>query len=130
MTTALASLGQRFAGLGATLSFIQMSPDRWMQFVEMNSSAAPWWLQRLGNVNLGSQGGEAGGISFRVNASLPASTILAGDKRAVKIGEIDPPIKVQALDIPRGGVDLGVFGYVAAMVTDSRAVVVLQDTTP
>lgn len=130
VTTALANLGQRFAGLGATLSFIQMSPDRWMQFVEMNSSSAPWWLQRLGNVNLGSQGGEAGGISFRVNASLPTSTILAGDKRAVKIGEIDPPIKVQALDIPRGGVDLGVFGYVAAMVTDPRAVVVLQDTTP
>ena len=48
----------------------------------------------------------------------------------MKIGEIDPPIKVQALDIPRGGVDLGVFGYVAAMVTDPRAVVVLQDTTP
>ena len=83
-----------------------------------------------GTIDLGTTGGDVGGLSFRVNPSLPAGTVIAGDRRAVKIAEVSPPIRVQAIDLPRGGVDLGVFGYIAAMVVDPRAVVVLEDTTP
>ena len=122
----LSTLGQQFGALGANLNFVQMSTDYWTKFVDMGASAAPWWLQKLGTINLGTQGGEVGGLSFRVNPSLPAATVVAGDRRAVRIAEVDPPIRVQAIDLPRGGVDLGVFGYIAAMVVDPRAVLVLQ----
>ena len=122
----LSTLGQRFGALGANLNFVQMSTDYWTKFVDMGTSAAPWWLQKLGTINLGTQGGEVGGLSFRVNPSLPTATVVAGDRRAVRIAEVDPPIRVQAIDLPRGGVDLGVFGYIAAMVVDPRAVLVLK----
>lgn len=126
----LSTLGRRFGALGANLNFVQMSTDYWTQFVDMGTDQAPWWLQKLGTIDLGTTGGNVGGLSFRVNPSLPTATVVAGDRRAVKIAEVDPPIRVQAIDLPRGGVDLGVFGYIAAMVTDPRAVVVLEDTTP
>lgn len=130
VTAILTDLGVRFAGLGGNLNFIQMSTDYWTEFVNLGAANVPFWLQNQGTIDLGTVGGNAGGLSFRANPNLPAGTIVAGDRRAVKIAEVDPPVRVQALDVANGGIDLGVFGYIAAMVTDPRAVVVVTDSTP
>ena len=101
-----------------------MSADYWAQFVNMKATDAPFWLQAQGGVDLGTAGGNAGGLSFRLNSNLPAGTVIAGDRRAVAIAEKD--VKVTALDVANGGVDLGVFGYVGVLVTDPASIVVVK----
>ena len=124
IVTVLSQLGEAFAASGASLDFIQMSADYWAQFVNMKATDAPFWLQSQGGVDLGTAGGNAGGLSFRLNSTLPAGTVIAGDRRAVAIAEKD--VKVTALDIANGGVDLGVFGYVGVLVTDPASIVVVK----
>lgn len=124
IVTVLSELGEAFAASGASLDFIQMSADYWAEFVNMKAADAPFWLQSQGSVDLNTAGGNAGGLSFRLNSNLPAGTIIAGDRRAVVIAEKD--VKVTALDIANGGVDLGVFGYVGVLVTDPASIVVVD----
>lgn len=124
IVTVLSELGEAFAASGASLDFIQMSADFWAEFVNMKAADAPFWLQGQGSVDLNTAGGNAGGLSFRLNSNLPAGTIVAGDRRAVTIAEKD--VKVTALDIANGGVDLGVFGYVGVLVTDPASIVVVD----
>jgi hypothetical protein len=59
-----------------------------------------------------------------LEASLPANTILAGDRRAATFYEWkNPPLAIQAQNIANGGVDLGVFGYCASIVNNPVALV-------
>lgn len=121
VTSALAQLGVRAATLGSNLSFITFAADVWAEFVELPADAVPWWLKAQGAINLGTVSGNAGGLSFDVEPSLPAGAILAGDSRAATWYEVNPPVRVQALNIPNGGVDVGVFGYGGMIVNDARA---------
>lgn len=125
LVSTLALLGQAAARNGSVLDFVQLSPDFWGDFSSMTSAEAPWFLQSNGGISLATTSGSAGGVTFGVNAALPEGTVLGGDKRAVLVAEKNPPVEVQALDIPRGGVDLGVFGYFAAGVVDPKSVFVL-----
>lgn len=121
---ALARIGSHFGGIkGSRISYVGMGTGAWDAFVNMTSDGAPWWLRNLGSLSLTENSGEAAGVRFAVDPNLAPTTILAGDRRAARVWEVDPPVKVQALDIPRGGIDVGVFGYVAALVTDPRLVV-------
>lgn len=124
---ALTLIGQHFAspasGRGARITTVQLGADAWSELLSMTADQAPWWMQRLGQINLGTSEGEAGGIRFALNYDLDGGVVLAGDRRAVKIKETTPPVRVRAENIPNGGVDIGVFGYVGALVLDPRAIV-------
>lgn len=74
-----------------------------------------------GEINLGTTGGTAGNIKFSVGSGLAARAVLSGDGQAYTWYEKEPPIQVQAENIPKGGVDIGVFGYGALIVNDARA---------
>lgn len=67
------------------------------------------------------------GLSFECDPELPSGTILAADSRAYTPYE-KGPIQVEALNIPNGGIDLGVFSYIAAIVNDPRAVLKVVNT--
>lgn len=127
----LATIGQDVSMVrGGRVDVVQMGSGRWSQLLGMTEAEVPWWMRGQGSVSLTEVGGTIGGIRFSVNHDLAPFDTVVLDKRAVKAQEVDPPIKVQALDVPRGGVDLGVFGYLAVGVTDSRLVRVYRDTTP
>lgn len=127
----LATIGQDVSMVrGGRVDVVQMGSGRWSQMLGMTEAEVPWWMRGQGSVSLTDVGGTIGGIRFSVNHDLAPFDTVVLDKRAVKAQEVDPPIKVQALDVPRGGVDLGVFGYLAVGVTDSRLVRVYRDTTP
>lgn len=131
LPTLLATIGQDVAQVrGGRIDVVQMGSGRWGELLDMTEAQVPWWLRGQGNISLTEVGGSIGGIAFSVNHDLDPFDAVVLDKRAVKAQEVDPPIKVQALDVPRGGVDLGVFGYVAVGVTDSRLVRVYRDATP
>lgn len=126
----LATIGEEVSQVrGGRVDVVQMGSGRWSQLLGMTEAAVPWWLRGQGAISLTEVGGTIGGIGFSVNHDLDPFDTVVLDKRAVKAQEVDPPIKVQALDVPRGGVDLGVFGYIAVGVTDSRLVRVYRDTT-
>jgi hypothetical protein len=70
--------------------------------------------------------GQAGGSGLRVVTSpaLPAKTIIVGDRRAATFHELPGvPIRAEALDMVKGGIDAGVFGYCALVVHDARCIV-------
>ena len=117
----LRELGIEAARLGSNLTKIQMGGDLWAQFATLTTAEVPWWLQRQGELNLGTTSGNAGALSFSFSPDLDDNEFLAHDKRAATFFET-PQIKVQAQDISRGGVDLGVFGYAYTMVNDARAI--------
>ena len=131
VTTVLGALSQfnvEAAKIGARLSTIQFGVDAWEEFINLPESQVPWWLKQQGSVELDGMKGRAGGVSFSANLGLAAGQILGADSRAATYYEAgSAPIRVTAQDIPRGGVDLGVFGYAGAIVHDPRAIWVSDD---
>jgi HK97 family phage prohead protease len=123
----LARLGSAAVTLGASLTKVAMSTDQWLAFAALSESDVPWWLRNQGSLNLGTTSGNAGGIEFESVPELADGTILAVDGRAYTVYE-KAPISVQALNIPNGGIDLGVFAYLSMIVNDARAV--LKITAP
>lgn len=122
LTSALSALGVRASRLGASIGFVQFGAEAWAEFTEMKEADAPWWLRSQGSIDLGTTDGQAGGMRFAVNPDLGDTELMAGDSRAYTFYEVPVPIKVRAENIPKGGVDLGVFGYAAMIVNDKRAI--------
>ncbi|MEZ2371041.1 HK97 family phage prohead protease [Arthrobacter sp. RCC_34] len=118
------------AKIGASINVMQFGTKVWEDFINLKTADVPWWLQKQGNIEIDGLKGNAGGMSFICNVGLDDGQVLMADKRAATYYEdSSDPIRVQALDLPRGGVDLGVFGYAGAIVHDPRAILV-ADTTP
>lgn len=115
---------------GGRIDIVQMGSARYASLLALKEDEVPFWLRAQSNVSLTEAGGAIGGIRFAVNHDLDDNDVLVIDSRAVKAQEHNPLIQVQALNVPDGGVDLGVFGYMAIGVTDSRLVRVYRDTTP
>ena len=112
---------------GARLTFAGISTDLWADYISGTATDVPWWVVK-GNVPSLSDGtGSAADFRFFANADLPPGTVLAGDKQAVTFYE-SPTIRVQAVNIPNGGVDLAVFSYQATMVNDARGLVNVTGT--
>jgi hypothetical protein len=65
----------------------------------------------------GLQAGTFDGFSYQAHTGLAAGTVLVGAKEAVTVAELPgAPIRVNALDIARGGTDEALFGYVQTRV--------------
>jgi HK97 family phage prohead protease len=125
LLSALGVIAGELSEIGASPSFIGVSPDLWEDYLSITSADAPWWLTKQSTVAL-SGGGSSNVADLRVfsSPSLPAGTVLGGDRRAATYYEAQPsPIRVQAVNIPQGGIDLGVFGYDALLVNDARALI-------
>ena len=126
--TLLEALGVVASGLsaiGANASFIGVSGDLWESYLAITSAEAPWWLARQSSVSLsGGGGGNVADLRIFASPSLPAGTVLGGDRRSATYYEARPaPIRVQAVNIPQGGIDVGVFGYDSLIVNDARALI-------
>lgn len=65
--------------------------------------------------------GSMGGFTITPASQLAAGETLVTTKSAVTVHELggDAPIRVEALDVAKGGIDQGVFGYYAVNVHDS-----------
>jgi hypothetical protein len=127
---ALNALGAASRAIGSNLSAIQFGSALWEEFANLPESQVPWWLKAQGEVNLGTAEGQAGGLRFSTSTDLDARGYLALDSRGASYHEVNPPIRVQAVDIARGGVDLGVFGYACTFVHDPRTILKGTVTAP
>jgi len=72
------------------------------------------------NMSLGLEEGDLAGFRIIPSATLDAGDVLVGNRDAIKVHELaGSPIRVNALDIVKGGVDEAVFGYCAARIDDA-----------
>lgn len=118
LTAAASALGT----IGASISFVKVAPDLYEEALDIKQLDAPWLFG--GSANLRDGTAAIGNISITAEESLAPGTFLAGDKRAATIKEWkNPPLRVEAVNLPNGGIDVGVFGYLATLVNDSRALV-------
>lgn len=89
----------------------------------------------LGYLNL-ALGLEEGTIaSFRIvpgDAAFPADTVVVGAKAAATVYELPgaAPVRVEALNIANGGVDVGLFGYLAVGINDDGGLALVTGTPP
>ena len=120
---ALVAIGATAAGLGANVSGVALASDLWAALAGMTKNEVPWWLGSGDSMNFGTTTGEVGQTRVFVEPSLAAGSYLALDSRAATYYEQQPPVRVNAVDLPRGGVDLGLFGYHGLIVNDERAII-------
>lgn len=131
VTSAVAAIdkaSETLGGIGANLDFIVVAPNVMALLRSVTSANAPWWLANQGSVDLSNRSISLGGVTLTSNASLAAGTILVGDKRAVDYRE-SRDIKFQALDLPRGGVDVSFIKLKAQKVTDAGALIKFTGVT-
>jgi hypothetical protein len=116
LLTAIQTVVGFLTGNGATVSFIAMASDAYQDFFAVTTGEAPWWLSGQSSINLNGTS-DVAGTTVVVDPSLPAGTVLGGDRDAVSLFETGP-INVNAVNLPNGGVDFGIFGYWAQLVHD------------
>jgi hypothetical protein len=121
---ALGVIATSLSGIGASPSFIGVASDLWGEFLSITADAAPFWLASSTSVSLSGSEGSVSGLRFFVDPNLPAGHILGGDRNAATYFEASPsPLRVQAVNIPNGGIDIAVFSYQAVLVNDPRGLV-------
>jgi hypothetical protein len=84
------------------------------------------------NLALGLEDGTIASFSVVPGAAgFPADTVIVGAKPAATVYELPgTPLRVEALNIANGGVDTGLFGYLAAGFNDDGGLALVSATPP
>lgn len=118
---AVVALVVELSNIGEGVEYIALAPGLISQLLGITDDTAPAFFQ--GSFQLGNMGdGNLGGLRFFTTPALPAAGLLGGTRAATFWHELATPIRVQAENIANGGVDLGVFGYHAGYVRNSRQI--------
>ena len=122
--TAITVASQKLKTAGASVTFIAVAADLYGQWLAMPAAEVPWWLASSSSVNLSGQSSNVNNLNIFESPELPAGTVLAGDRKAVtQYVPRGNPFTVRAIDLAKGGTDVGVFGYSAELVNDARGIV-------
>ena len=122
LPSTLVRLGVEATKVGARVDTIAVATDLWTAFANLTRDQVPFWLGGSDTLGIATLHGTAGNLNFFADPTLTAGTVLAFDRRAVTFFEKTPPVRAQAVDLAHGGIDLGVFGYHASLVSEPRAV--------
>jgi hypothetical protein len=116
----IATAASKLASRGAPMTFCGISADLFAAYISQATATVPWWVPNGANPSLQNQTGTAADISFFMAPSLAAGTLVAGNRAAATFYEPSPnPVRVNAVNLPNGGVDLGVFGYHAILINSA-----------
>lgn len=119
----LGKLGARFARLGASMDSIFIAPDLFEEYAALTQNEVPFWLANATGVSLKNQTATVSDLNVKTLPTLADGEVIAIDKRAADFYEKNPPVRVNAVDLPKGGIDLGLFGYHGTLISDDRAIV-------
>jgi hypothetical protein len=109
---------------GASVSYIALAADLFADYLDIPTAEAPWWLTGSSSVSLSGSTANVNDLRVFQSVDLPNGTVVAGDRRAVT--HYQPrgnPFTVRAVDLPKGGMDVAVFGYTADLVNDPLGLV-------
>lgn len=119
----IASTAADLRAVGATLSHLFLSDDLFDVYADLRQDEVPFWLaQATGTVSLKDATAAVADLKIEADPLLPSGELLGFDSRAATVYE-KSPIQLQALDIAKGGIDLGFFSYGGVLVSDPRAIV-------
>ena len=109
------------AGVGESVDYVAMAPGLIREFLNIKQLDGLAYMG--GSFQLsGTGGGTLGGLTFLTSVGLTGRQVLVGAKSASRWHEFATPIRVQAVNVPNGGIDLGVFQYYAGYVRNPAAV--------
>jgi hypothetical protein len=101
---------------GSLPDFALVAPALWKQMAKMPTANVIGYL----NASLGLSEGDLDGFTIRPSASIAAGKVLVGAAAAVTVLELPgAPVRIDALDLARGGIDKAAFGYVGVNVNDA-----------
>lgn len=97
-----------------------VNPDDLFKLMDITTMDNPEYLKLLG----------VDPEKFIADDKVPANSVIAYHKDAITFGELPgSPIRVNAVDVARGGSDHALFGYWAAFVSDARGIVQVEFNT-
>jgi hypothetical protein len=101
---------------GTLPTFALVGVGLWKQLVKSPATNVLGYL----NAALGLSEGDLEGFVLRPSASVATNKVLVGAKQAVSVFELPRvPIRVDALDLAKGGIDKAAFGYLGVNVNDA-----------
>lgn len=111
---------------GSLPDFALVATALWKQMAKMPRTNVIGYL----NVALGLEEGALDGFTIRPSASVAAGKVLVGAKEAATVYELPgSPIRVDALDLARGGVDKAAFGYLGVNINDASGLQLVTAAT-
>jgi hypothetical protein len=114
------------AGTGTLPTFALVAPGLYKSFIKNPANNVLGYL----NAALGLTEGSLDGFAIRPSTSVAAGKVLVGAKQAVTVRELPgAPIRIDALDLARGGYDEAAFGYIHANVNDAAALQLVTAAT-
>lgn len=109
--------------IGAKASTIFLANDIFDEYGDLTQAEVPHWLANVvGGFDISEGTATVGPLTIDANPDLAPGEIVGIDKRAGQVRE-KTPIKLQAHDIAKGGIDLGFFSYGGLAVYDPRAII-------
>ncbi|TFC94570.1 hypothetical protein E3T28_14810 [Cryobacterium sinapicolor] len=101
-----------------TPSFALVAPDVWRSLLFTQDQDKLAFL----NASLGLEEGSIASFKVVPHSGLTAGKVLVGDRNAAAVHELGgSPIRVEGLDLVKGGIDPALFGYVAVPVHKAAA---------
>lgn len=117
--TAIIDLALQVQAAGGTPNVIRVAPDLYRSIL----------LQLDGNqfaylsASFGLPAGDIAGLDIRADARLAAKQLLVADRNGIGVWELPgSPIRVDAVEVAKGGYDRAFFGYIAAGVVEPPVV--------
>jgi hypothetical protein len=116
-------------GANAVPSFALVETKLYKQILKTPNDSTLGYL----TAGLGLEEGQLSGFQIRPSNLLSDGEVVVGAREAAKVYQLGggAPIRVEAEDIARGGVDKAIFGYAGIVVNKTDAIVsVIADGTP
>lgn len=100
-----------------------LGDDLYDEFCDLKTDELPIWLKyALVGVDLAEGTAEVGTLHILNDSELSTTQVVAIDGRAAKVRERSP-FRIEAQNIPKGGVDVGIFSYLRFDDHENRAMV-------
>lgn len=108
-------------------SFALLAPDLWRGVLLTPQDKALEYLTS----SMGLEEGDLTGFKLRPWSALEPGQVAVGAAEAADVYELPgSPIRVEALDMVKGGVDTGLFGYHGTMINDARGLALVTSPAP
>lgn len=100
-----------------------LGADLWNEFEDLDYQTLPLWLRTATiGMDFSEETASIGATALEHDSTLAADQVVAFDNRALRIKE-RAPFQIYADNIPKGGVDIGVFSYMRLDTHDKRLIV-------
>lgn len=120
---AIKGVARDLRNVGANASTIFLGLDAFDEYADLKRADVPNWLAgALGSVDIATDTAQVGTLRVVANEDLGLNEVVGLDKRGGTVYE-KTPIKIQAFDVAKGGIDLGFYSYGGFGTNDPRTLV-------